>query len=314
MLVLNFPAIISTDQTPVAVQDFINRNKLPQAYLQSAQRWFEPLLQQFADRYAIDMSTQIMGINGSQGSGKSTLADYLCTMITDRHAVSTVALSMDDFYLTKAERLALADTVHPLLATRGVPGTHDIDLFINTIDGLKAGVDTAIPRFDKAADDRVSGDKVEIHHGPVDLIVIEGWCWGAKPQSESELQQPINTLESTEDPHGHWRQYINQSLAGNYQQLFAMVDQLVMLQAPSFDAVYNWRLEQETKLMERLKTTENSTKSGLMSAQQIREFIQYFQRITEHSLREMPARAQHLYQLDRQRNIIAHRTGPNIQQ
>lgn len=61
MLVLNFPAIISTDQTPVAVQDFINRNKLPQAYLQSAQRWFEPLLQQFADRYAVDTSTQIMG-------------------------------------------------------------------------------------------------------------------------------------------------------------------------------------------------------------------------------------------------------------
>ncbi len=288
----------------MTAQDFIERHKLPQAYLHSAQQWFEPLLQQFADRYAADTTTQILGINGSQGSGKSTLADYLCTMIADRHGIKAVSLSMDDFYLTKAERALLADTTHPLLATRGVPGTHDIDLAIRTIEQLTAGVDTQIPRFDKSIDDRVTGDKVEMHRGAAGLIVIEGWCWGAIAQSESELQLPINTLEQTEDPEGHWRHYINQSLAGNYQQLFAMADQLIMLQAPSFDTVYNWRLEQETKLIERLKSTGNSARSGLMSAQQILRFIQYFQRITEHSLQEMPRRAHHLYQLDQQRNII----------
>lgn len=292
----------------MTAQDFIERNKLPQAYLQSAQQWFEPLLQQFADRYAVDTTTQILGINGSQGSGKSTLADYLCTMIADRHGIKAVSLSMDDFYLTKAERAVLADTTHPLLATRGVPGTHDIDLAIRTIEQLTAGVDTQIPRFDKSIDDRVSGDKVETHRGAVGLIVIEGWCWGAAAQSESELQLPINTLEKTEDSKGHWRHYINQSLAGNYQLLFAMADQLIMLQAPSFDTVYNWRLEQETKLIERLKSTGNSARSGLMSEQQILRFIQYFQRITEHSLQEMPRRAQHLYQLDQQRNIINYKS------
>ena len=292
----------------MTAQDFIERNKLPQAYLQSAQQWFEPLLQQFADRYAADTTTQILGINGSQGSGKSTLADYLCTMIADRHGIKAVSLSMDDFYLTKAERAVLADTTHPLLATRGVPGTHDIDLAIRTIEQLTAGADTQIPRFDKSIDDRVTGDKVEMHCGAAGLIVIEGWCWGAIAQSESELQLPINTLEQTEDPEGHWRHYINQSLAGNYQQLFAMADQLIMLQAPSFDTVYNWRLEQETKLIERLKSTGNSARSGLMSEQQILRFIQYFQRITEHSLQEMPRRAQHLYQLDQQRNIINYKS------
>ena len=292
----------------MTAQDFIERHKLPQAYLQSAQQWFEPLLQQFADRYAADTTTQILGINGSQGSGKSTLADYLCTMIADRHGIKAVSLSMDDFYLTKAERALLADTTHPLLATRGVPGTHDVDLAIRTIEQLTAGVDTQIPRFDKSIDDRVTGDKVEMHRGAVGLIVIEGWCWGATAQSESELQLPINSLEKTEDSKGHWRHYINQSLAGNYQQLFAMVDQLIMLQAPSFDTVYNWRLEQESKLIEHLKSTANPAKSGLMSAQQIRRFIQYFQRITEHSLQEMPGRAQHLYQLDQQRNIINYKS------
>ena len=276
--------------------------------MQSAQQWFEPLLQQFADRYAADTTTQILGINGSQGSGKSTLADYLCTMIADRHGIKAVALSMDDFYLTKAERALLADTTHPLLATRGVPGTHDVDLAIRTIEQLTAGVDTQIPRFDKSIDDRATGDKVEMHRGAAGLIVIEGWCWGAVAQSEAELQLPINTLEQTEDPEGRWRHYINQSLAGNYQQLFAMVDQLIMLQAPSFDAVYNWRLEQENKLIEHLKGTASPAKSGLMSAQQILRFIQYFQRITEHSLQEMPRRAHHLYQLDQQRNIINYKS------
>ena len=276
--------------------------------MQSAQQWFEPLLQQFADRYAADTTTQILGINGSQGSGKSTLADYLCTMIADRHGIKAVSLSMDDFYLTKAERALLADTTHPLLATRGVPGTHDVDLAIRTIEQLTAGVDTQIPRFDKSIDDRATGDKVEMHRGAAGLIVIEGWCWGAVAQSESELQLPINTLEQTEDPEGRWRHYINQSLAGNYQQLFAMVDQLIMLQAPSFDAVYNWRLEQENKLIEHLKSTASPAKSGLMSAQQILRFIQYFQRITEHSLQEMPGRAHHLYQLDQQRNIINYKS------
>ena len=292
----------------MTAQDFIERHKLPQAYLHSAQQWFEPLLQQFADRYAADTTTQILGINGSQGSGKSTLADYLCTMIADRHGIKAVSLSMDDFYLTKAERAILADTTHRLLATRGVPGTHDINLAITTIEQLTAGVDTQIPRFDKSIDDRVSGDKVETHRGAVGLIVIEGWCWGAAAQSESDLQLPINTLEKTEDSKGHWRHYINQSLAGNYQQLFAMADQLIMLQAPSFDTVYNWRLEQETKLIERLKSTGNSARSGLMSEQQILRFIQYFQRITGHSLQEMPRRAQHLYQLDQQRNIINYKS------
>lgn len=294
----------------MTIQDFIERNKLPQTYLQSAQQWFEPLIQQFANRYSNGTTTQIIGINGSQGSGKSTLADYLCTMIADRHNINAVSLSMDDFYLTKAERSVLADTVHPLLATRGVPGTHDIDLAIRTIEQLKAGADTQIPRFDKSIDDRVKGAQVEIHQGAVGLIVIEGWCWGARAQTESELQLPINALEETEDTDGHWRRYINQSLAGSYQQLFAMVDQLIMLQAPSFDTVYNWRLEQETKLIEKLKSTENSAGSGLMSPQQILRFIQYFQRITEHSLQEMPTRSQHLYQLDQQRNIISYRAQP----
>jgi D-glycerate 3-kinase len=60
-----------------AAQEFIQRNRLPESYLSSAEQWFEPLMQQFADQCASSQQTQVWGINGCQGSGKSTLADYL---------------------------------------------------------------------------------------------------------------------------------------------------------------------------------------------------------------------------------------------
>ena len=131
-----------------ALQSFINRHKLPESYLSMAEQWFSPIISEFGEHYERDQSIQIIGINGCQGSGKSTLADYLCTQVKLQYDVTTVALSLDDFYLTRAERSALARDVHPLLAVRGVPGTHDIKLAINTINSLKAGEKTFLPRFD----------------------------------------------------------------------------------------------------------------------------------------------------------------------
>lgn len=286
-----------------AAKEFIQRNRLPDSYLSSAEQWFEPLLQQFADQYATSQQTQVWGINGCQGSGKSTLADYLCTMVAERHGINTLSLSMDDFYLTKAQRTVLGETVHPMLATRGVPGTHDVSLMIETIEQLRAGVETRITRFDKSIDDRVNGPDTEVSRGPVGLVIVEGWCWGAEAEPESNLVEAINDLEKLRDAEGIWRRYVTQALASKYQQLFAVADQLIMLQAPSFDAVYHWRLEQENKLLQSLQGTDKAANSGIMNQQQVLEFIQYFQRITEYALTEMPARAQHLYQLGQDRQI-----------
>ena len=74
-----------------------------------------------------------MGLSGCQGSGKSTLVKAIAHVLEDVHHVNAVVLSLDDFYLTKAERELLARTVHPLFATRGVPGTHDLDLLRQTL-------------------------------------------------------------------------------------------------------------------------------------------------------------------------------------
>src|SRR4051812_33755031 len=87
----------------------------------------EQVLGRFAASVEHASSPFILGISGLQGSGKSTLATELIDAAR-RRGWSAVSLSLDDVYLTRAERESLARAVHPLLRTRGVPGTHDLTL------------------------------------------------------------------------------------------------------------------------------------------------------------------------------------------
>jgi D-glycerate 3-kinase len=270
-----------------ALQSFISRHRLPESYLSMAEKWFSPILSEFGEHYGREKSIQIIGINGCQGSGKSTLADYLCTQVKLQYGAATVSLSLDDFYLTKAERTALAHDVHPLLAVRGVPGTHDIALAIDTVNSLKAGKRTLLTRFDKSTDDRTKAEDSVIMNGPIGLIVLEGWCFGATPESQEKLATPVN-----------------EALAGDYQSLFNMADRRVMLRAPSFDSVFKWRLEQEQKLAERLRLNiKDPLPSDIMDENDVRHFVNYFQRITEQCLTSMPEGIDYLYQLNENRAI-----------
>jgi len=293
-------------------KQFLQRNQLPESYLDSANQWFSPLVEEIEQLVTSAQSTLIIGINGTQGSGKSTLADYLCTVlegrISEERKLRTVSLSLDDFYMTRAERQTLASEVHPLFKTRGVPGTHDIDLTLKTIDSLVDGsTETLVPRFDKSTDDRHPEAECDLVSGAVDVIIFEGWCVGCKAQPEDSLLEPVNSLEREQDPQGIWRSYFNRALASDYQTLFNRLDKLIMLRAPSFNTVFNWRLEQEQKLIARLGET-GGDRSGIMSKEQIAEFIAHYQRITEYSLEEMPSRTDHLFQLDDQRQIVEYRS------
>ena len=188
-------------------------------------------------------------------------------------------LSLDDFYLTRNERLTLASQYHPLLSTRGVPGTHDMVMMNKVIDDLAAGSVSNCPRFNKAEDDRYPGvEQVEA----ADRLICEGWCWGASPQTPAQLQDPINLLERSEDTDGSWRQHVNDQLAGDdYQRAFAN-DFLIFLSVPSMDSIHRWRLQQERGL---------PAGSQSMNRDAIGRFIQFYERITRHMLSEMPGRA-----------------------
>ena len=160
-------------------------------------------------------------------------------------------LSIDDLYLTRAERQDLAQGVHPLLMTRGVPGTHDVDLGERILNELCQDGPTAVPRFNKAIDDRAPATTWPICDQAVDVVIFEGWCIGAQAQDDEVLEQPINQLETAEDPDARWRRYVNQQLNEVYPRLFGGIHRMVMLRAPSLEQVIAWRTEQEQKLAEK---------------------------------------------------------------
>lgn len=259
---------------------------------------YTPLAERLAQRLPGLDESPVLGINGAQGTGKSTAAEVLAKLL-QRRGFQVCRLSIDDLYLTRAEREALAEEVHPLLRTRGVPGTHDLALGLDLLAALKsAGADTqtGIPRFDKAQDDRKPPHQWELWRGRPDLIVFEGWCVGARPEPVASLSEPVNDLESREDPDGRWRHFAHTRL-GDYQALFEKLDYLVMLKAPSFDQVYQWRSEQEAALAEKL-AAQGVEAPNLMSASDLKRFIQHYERITRWILKEMPGRADLLLELN----------------
>jgi len=291
-----------------ALQEMLARHRLPDAYLETAQHWFDPLAQQFAGQYRKQAGRPLLiGINGSQGSGKSTLSEYLRLILQWDWSLRAVVLSLDDVYHTKSRRALLAREIHPLLATRGVPGTHDMALAEATLQKLLLPAGAAavrIPRFDKATDDRKPEAEWDTVETPVDAVILEGWCLGIPPQQEADLLEPVNELEAREDPQGIWRRYVNQAIERDYLPLYRQVQQWLMLRAPSFDCVFNWRMEQESKLV----PTANA--QGVMDTEQVARFIQYFQRLTEHGLQALPPLVHHLFQLNSQREITAYSQPP----
>lgn len=283
-----------------AMLNFQKRHQLPSAYIEQAEEWFAPVLAAIA-LGAAGAVPLFVGINGCQGSGKSTLADYLLTRLEYEHALKVVSISLDDFYYSSAKRQTLAHDVHPLLATRGVPGTHDVDIALQVLSALKRGEAVQIPRFDKSQDDVYPVSQWQQVESAVDVVILEGWCMGVEAQADGELIEPVNLLEQEEDVGGIWRQYVNRKLS-EYQSIFAFVNLWVMLAAPSFTCVYQWRLEQEEKLAKR--QTDNDSADRIMVAGDIRRFVQFFERITEHGLQTLPQRMDYCYQLDKDRKIL----------
>mgnify|MGYP001470693550 CR=1 FL=1 len=303
-----------------AVAALIEAERLPGDYGEVVEGYWRPLAEIIASRRGEERSDQairgdaegpgllrfarndeeggvgkrplVVGINGAQGSGKTTVCRFLEVLLAER-GLAAVTLSLDDLYLTRAERRAAAAEIHPLFATRGVPGTHDVGLGMAVLDRLLAGEAADLPCFDKAADDRAAGARrVE---GPVDVVLFEGWCVGAAPQEDAALGEPLNALERDEDADGVWRREVNRRLATDYAALFARIDLLVMLKVPDFDAVRANRRLQEEKL---------GAGPAVMDAAALDRFLAHYQRLTEHMFAEMPARADVLVEIGRDQRPI----------
>ena len=246
----------------------------------------------FVQRVLADIlasGARIYGITGPQGCGKSTLTAQLAGAAATA-GVRLASVSIDDFYLDHDARQALAREVHPLLATRGPPGTHDVDLACRTLDALRQG-SAILPRFDKLADRRLPRPQWPRLEG-VDLVVFEGWFLGTPAQADAELERPVNALERDEDPDGRWRRWCNDALARDYPALWRRIDRLLFLQGPGFDIVPDWRWQQEQSL----QAAHPDRKA--MTREQVERFVQFFERTSRQAMRTLAGIADRTVPLD----------------
>ncbi|MEZ5972939.1 MAG: hypothetical protein R3C31_14105 [Hyphomonadaceae bacterium] len=237
----------------------------------------------------------LIGVAGAQGSGKS----YQCRILTMANQPRFAHFSLDDVYLTRAARADMATRVHPLFATRGPPGTHDLALAANTIEALRRrhAIGVPLPRFDKATDDRVAKNDWPLFNGAPEAILVDGWCLGAAAPVEpveDEPTAPINDLERLEDADGVWRRAINQHLRAGYRDFFARFDAIVYMRAPSWEIVRTWRGQQEEQALGRKLTGDENAS--------LDRFVMHYERISR-SMMAGHHSANWIVQLDEARKV-----------
>jgi D-glycerate 3-kinase len=238
---------------------------------------------------------RVFGITGLQGTGKSTLSAQVAALAASR-GLRAVVLSIDDLYLDQPQRQRLGREVHPLLATRGAPGSHDIALGLATFAALREGRGV-LPAFDKISDRRLPEREWGRIEGVPDLVLFEGWFHKVPPQADDALAAPINALERDEDPDGRWRRFCNAALAG-YAPLWDEIGALLFLQGPGFEQVPDWRGEQERTL------AAANPGRRTMSQAEVERFVLFFERVSRQAFATLPGIADWTVRLDARRRVI----------
>ena len=249
-----------------------------------------------------------VGLAGGQGTGKTTTSSIIKIILEKYFKLNVFKISIDDFYKTRKERILLSKKIHPMLLTRGVPGTHDINMMLNFFKKAKNKTFKSfqLPNFNKAIDDRFAKKYwYNIKEKP-DVIIFEGWCVGAKHEKNSSLNKAINSMERIKDPKKVWRKYVNRQLKQKYKDLYSQLNCLIYLKAKNFSLLQKWRLKQENKLW--LKSKKIS-KHKIMNKEDVISFMQTYQRITENMFKKMTNYASILVNLgsDHQINSIKYK-------
>jgi D-glycerate 3-kinase len=244
----------------------------------------------------------IVGLAGGQGTGKTTISSLIKIILIKYFKLNVFRISIDDFYKTRKDRISLSKRVHPMLLTRGVPGTHDINMMLDFFRKAKSKKFNRLklPTFNKAIDDRFNKKKwYDLKHRP-DVIIFEGWCVGAKSEKNNTLKKTINSMEKAKDQKQIWRKYVNHQLKSKYKNLYSQLNCLIYLKAKNFSLLQKWRLKQERKLWLGSKRKLNLK---IMSKVDVLNFMQTYQRITQNMFRYMPKYASIIFNLNSNHQI-----------
>jgi len=243
-----------------------------------------------------------VGLAGGQGTGKTTISSLIKIILTKYFKLKVFRISIDDFYKTRKERISLSKKFHPMLLTRGVPGTHDINMMLSFFRKAKSKKfkKLKLPTFNKATDDRFNKKHWHDLKNKPDVIIFEGWCVGAKPEKNNTLKKTINSMEKAKDQKQIWRKYVNQQLKTKYKNLYSQLNCLIYLKAKNFSLLQKWRLKQEHKLW--LKSKKNS-KLKIMNKEEVINFMRTYERITQNMFRYMPKYASIILNLNSNHQI-----------
>jgi|TARA_B100000470_G_scaffold3618_1_gene2590 D-glycerate 3-kinase len=252
--------------------------------IKSLKKIYIPISFWIENKYKKNRKTLFLGLSGGQGSGKTTVSEILKIILKIFFKREVHVSSIDDFYKTLKDRDKMSKTIHPLFKTRGVPGTHEIKLLKKFFIFFKRKrfKKFKLPKFDKSMDDRLKQERwIRVKKKP-DIVILEGWCVGAKPQKGFLLKKPINILEKYEDANCAWRKYANEQLKREYKKIFSMIDHYIFMKIPNFNMVFKWRHLQEKKLRKRSRF-----KNRIMSIVEIKKFIMFYERITLQMLKDL---------------------------
>ena len=247
-------------------------------------------------------SPLIIGLAGGQGSGKTTISSILSLILKKYFKLKVFKISIDDFYKTRKQREILSKNKHSLLLTRGVPGTHDIKIMLDFFRKIKTKnfKSLKLPKFNKANDDRYKKKHWYKLKSRPDVVIFEGWCVGAKPQSLRLLKKPINALEKAYDKNLKWRRFVNLQLKTNYKKLYSQLDSLLYLKVKNFNLLKKWRIKQEEKLWLKAKSRKNLK---IMNKKEVINFMQTYQRITEQMFKDAPKYSSIIMNLNKNHQI-----------
>ena len=254
------------------------------------------------DKKADKKKPFFVGLAGGQGTGKTTISSLIKIILIKYFKLKVFRISIDDFYKTRKERMKLSKRVHPMLLTRGVPGTHDINMMLDFFKKSKAKKfkNMKLPNFNKAIDDRFPRNKWNTINKRPDVIIFEGWCVGARAETDKTLKKSINSMEKANDHKLVWRKYVNQQLKTKYKKLYSQLNCMIYLKAKNFSLLQKWRLKQEHKLW--LKTKKKGGHK-IMSKADVINFMQTYQRITQNMFKHMPKYASIILNLNSNHQI-----------
>ena len=244
----------------------------------------------------------IIGLGGGQGTGKTTITSIISIILKKYFKLNVFKISIDDFYKTRKERFLLSKKLHPLLMSRGVPGTHDINIMLDFFKKVKKSKfkSLKLPKFNKAIDDRCKKKLWYLIKKRPDVIIFEGWCVGARAEKNNTLKKAINSLEKIDDLKLVWRKFVNQQLKSKYKKLYNHLNTLLYLKVKNFSLLQRWRLKQEKKLWLKNKKLSNNK---IMSKKEVIRFMQTYQRVTQNMIKGAPKYASIILNLNSNHQI-----------